>query len=147
MKYEDMSIEEKRIYNYVWESAKNNLQRNNKFPDVKGLIFGYIYNQKMVLFDKEKTLEQNKLHLFFAYKNKYGKLFQDTRRAVLNHINKHKKSKKAKDFKARFSTKQWEQINGDNLLRHIALDDNFSSNEESLESIYRLIKYTFNILK
>lgn len=96
------------------------------------LIKSY-FIEKMPHLAYEDNKRQRKF--FFSFRTKYLKTFKRYKQLMNSTIYQFSNSKKVKEFKSRFNIQEWNRINGDRLIKFLALEKELSARTIDLKAI------------
>lgn len=126
---------EKKIQNYI----------QRKY--IKGLVEGYdlkktmrtnvliksYFIEKMSHLAYDDNVKQRKF--FFSFRTKYIDTFKKHKQLVNSSIYQFSNSKISKKFKNQYTQKEWIEINGDTLLKFLALENKMNGRKIDFDAI------------
>ena len=130
---------QKKIQNFVRKFyiemiLEDKFKNHNNISNV--MITKY-FNRTMYNIKSADSSERRKF--FHAFRTKYIDDFKRNRKLFTTLISNFKRRKAFVEFKSRFTTSEWDKINGDKLARYLALKDKLILKED-FEDLFNIIK-------
>lgn len=146
---EEIAAENKRIRkqisNYVTHIYKEILLQSSdkldeKAYNIRALIKRFFFTKLMGIYMQNKP--EDRTAFYYKFKNKYEKEFKKAKDNIKAKLYSFRKSEKYEIFRNSFTDKEWQEIDGDTIVKYLTVSNTFKKSGDDIDSVINIIKIT-----